>query len=605
MSAGPQRLSTEWRLPPARPEPWLRSGLRQLARDRLFQVLVIAQTLALSPYLGLLAGRPPSFRFRDGFAFVLLGGVTGVALAVGGWRSRLAAERRMHLGVALACLLWALEELLESVVWNGGAGWVAVGLDALFVGFYAAMILATDDALGAGPESRGLQRLEHLELAVFLIGLLLYFAVVPGRFDPEAYLTAIPSTALFLGLDLLIAAWFVRGWRRAGGPKAKFRWAALVVAAGFFVLDDGLYLLSLTSGLDLTAVALDFLWFVPFPILGAALRVGAAETRARRSESDPLQLPTRRLGTNLGWLFAALLPAGHLAVEVFGGWMPASAAPRRWTVLAAALVLGGLAVEHQRRLAHARRAMVEEIETLRQREAIGSRLEAIGSLAGGVALDFQQIVEQLRTRIGELAAIDLDDRSQLDLEAMRRAAERAARLTRDLLAVGQRERPQRRRIELRSWLEGLVAQLREGSQENVRIVCDTGSEPLPCDVDPEQLERVVGNLVLNAREALVEGGTVELALRRRRGGEHAEARPPRDSAPDQVMLVVRDDGPGIDAETRQRIFEPFFTTKRDAVGHGLGLSTALGLVRAHGGELRLASEPGEGAAFEIVLPLAV
>jgi len=605
MKSPGERLSTEWRVPAPPAEPWLGPSLRRLGRNPVFLALLAAQVLAMSPYLGLLIGRPPSLKFRDGISFVLLGAVTGIALAVGGWRSRISSERRLHFGVALACLLWALEELLESLVWDGSAGWLAVALDAMFVGFYASLILATDEAAGAGPRAAGLQRLEHLELAAFLVGLLLYFTVVPGRIDPAAYLTAVPSSVLFLGLDLLTLGWFVWGWSRARGPRARFRWTTLVVTALLFTTDDALYLSTLTAGFELSAVGWDFLWFVPFLTLGMALLAGPVESPAGPGELDPLDLPIRQLGINLGWLLAALLPAGHLAIEVWGEMTPGSAAARRWTVLLATIALGGLATVHQRRLSGARHSLVRELDSIRSREAVGTRLEAIGSLAGGVAHDFRHLVERIGRELDQLETLTVDDRSRRDVDALRRAVERASQLTGNLLAVGQRERPNRQRLDLRAWLDGFAAALREPPEDAVEIECDTGDEPLSADVDAGQLERVVGNLVLNAREALVEGGRIELTLRRREQSpaeDRGSAGAPR--APKGVaVLIVRDNGPGIDEATRRRIFEPFFTTKRDAVGHGLGLSTALGLVRAHGGDLLLTSAPGEGAAFEVLLPL--
>jgi PAS domain S-box-containing protein len=218
------------------------------------------------------------------------------------------------------------------------------------------------------------------------------------------------------------------------------------------------------------------------------------------------------------------------------------------------------------------------------------KLEAVGRLAGGIAHDFNNLL----TAIGGysqflVAGFDADDPRREDALEIVRASDRAAALTSQLLAFSRRQVLLSEVLDLGEIIVGLEKLLSRLLGEGTEL--STSIEP-GCLVrgDRGQLEQVVTNLALNARDAMPSGGKVELAVRRFDG---------------QVELCVRDTGVGMDANTLQHAFEPFFTTKDPGKGTGLGLATVYGIVTQTGGEVSIASEPGQGSTFRVVLPLSL
>ncbi len=226
------------------------------------------------------------------------------------------------------------------------------------------------------------------------------------------------------------------------------------------------------------------------------------------------------------------------------------------------------------------------------------RMEAFAQLAGGVAHDFNNYLtvilghaEQLRSAAGS------DADACESLEAILEAAERSSALTGQLLAFSRKQVLEPRGLDLAELVRRMEPLLRRAVGEHVRLVLDLAG-PAPVHADATQLEQVVVNLALNARDAMLEGGElrIEVAVR------GADARAGTASQEDCVELVVRDTGSGMDDETRARIFEPFFTTKPEGRGIGLGLSTVYGIVRQSGGAVEVSSRPGQGSVFRVRLP---
>ncbi len=216
------------------------------------------------------------------------------------------------------------------------------------------------------------------------------------------------------------------------------------------------------------------------------------------------------------------------------------------------------------------------------------KMEAIGLLAGGVAHDFNNLL----TVIGGHASL-LEEHHALPwglrahVDAIQHAHERAERLTRQLLAFGRRQVMNLRTVALADVAASLADMLRRLIGPHIELVLDLAPDTGYVRADPSQLEQIVVNLAVNARDAMPSGGRLEIRTERRR--YHA-------------ALVVRDTGCGMDAETRARIFEPFFTTKGFDEGTGLGLSTVYGIVEQSGGRITVESEPNCGATFSVLLP---
>jgi CheY-like chemotaxis protein len=191
-----------------------------------------------------------------------------------------------------------------------------------------------------------------------------------------------------------------------------------------------------------------------------------------------------------------------------------------------------------------------------------------------------------------------------ELREARRSADRAAELTRQLLAYGRRQVLRPQRVALNAVIEDMSSLLTRLIGAGVRMERDLGEDADPVLVDPGRLEQVVMNLAINARDAMPAGGVLRLRTRNDRVSAAAATRFPFPFIPgDYVRLEVSDTGIGMDAALQTRIFEPFFTTKPKHVGTGLGLATVYGIVKQSGGYITVESRPGKGTTFRVYLPV--
>jgi PAS domain S-box-containing protein len=248
---------------------------------------------------------------------------------------------------------------------------------------------------------------------------------------------------------------------------------------------------------------------------------------------------------------------------------------------------------------------VTERKALQDRAQGAAKMEALGRLAGGIAHDFNNLLTAIRG-FNDLVLSDLppNDAHRSSLEEVARAADRAGRLTKQLLAYTRRQVLQPRLLRLNDEIEAMTEMLRRIVREDVAIVTEFADDVFPIQVDAGQFEQIVLNLVVNASDAMPNGGRVLLCTSRK----SLEAPQPCDrftiGAGDYAVLTVKDVGVGMDEETAARIFEPFFTTKDRATGTGLGLATVYGIVKQSGGYITVESEPGAGSSFHIWLPRA-
>jgi len=235
-------------------------------------------------------------------------------------------------------------------------------------------------------------------------------------------------------------------------------------------------------------------------------------------------------------------------------------------------------------------------ERLEAQLAQAQRFESLGRLAGGVAHDFNNLLGVISNYAGFLAKQrDLPDALRADVDQIAEAARRGAAVTRQLLQFARREQLRPARFDLGEMLGELAAMLSGPLRPAVELAVD--AEPGSfVEADRGQLEQMVLNLLINARDALPDGGTVTLCCRRRDAGGAG--------GPAHIELTVRDDGVGMTPEVQARVFEPFFTTKPRSEASGLGMASVQGIVEQAGGRVELSSAPGEGTTVTVRLPAA-
>jgi two-component system, cell cycle sensor histidine kinase and response regulator CckA len=231
------------------------------------------------------------------------------------------------------------------------------------------------------------------------------------------------------------------------------------------------------------------------------------------------------------------------------------------------------------------------------------KMESVGQLAGGVAHDFNNLLTVITGRIDFLLdSPNLNDEQQTDLAEIRKATVRATELTRQLLAFSRKQLLQPRVVNLNRVLDDVEPMLRRLIGEDIQIRIEHGSDLGSVTADPGQLQQILMNLALNARDAMPGGGVLTFKT----SNETVSNRPPtisaRLDAGEYVLLAVSDTGLGMDQSTQSRIFEPFFTTKSQGKGTGLGLSTVYGIVKQSGAGISVTSAPNAGTTFEVRFP---
>jgi signal transduction histidine kinase len=323
--------------------------------------------------------------------------------------------------------------------------------------------------------------------------------------------------------------------------------------------------------------------FVFFPIVGwAGLRFGArgAATLVALIAAFALAIATMGIGPFAAFppMFTYLLLFVFLSMSSLSGQLLAAIMAERDEAMTKRLVL-------EEQLRHSQ------------------KMEAVGRLAGGIAHDFNNLLTAIigYTEI-VLHTLDPKDDRRADAEEIGRAAMRAADLTRQMLAFSRRQVLQPKIIDLNTALRKVEPMLRRMIGEDIVMTVNGRAEHPHVRVDPGQVEQVVMNLVVNARDAMPKGGRLTVETLDATLDDAAVADIPDARPGDYVLLSVSDTGIGMPPEVRARIFEPYFTTKEVGKGTGLGLSTAYGIVRQSDGHIAVASELGMGTTFRIYLP---
>ena len=245
----------------------------------------------------------------------------------------------------------------------------------------------------------------------------------------------------------------------------------------------------------------------------------------------------------------------------------------------------------------------KEKEQLQAQLLQAQKMESIGRLAGGVAHDFNNMLGVIVGHV-DLALRRIDSAHELHehLKEIGKAAHRSIQLTRQLLAFARKQTVSLRVFDLNDAVQGMLQMLQRLIGENIELAWAPGEGPLTVRLDPSQLDQILANLAVNARDAISGSGRVSIETHRFRLDDPHGAGCPELSPGDYAQLIFRDNGSGMDEETRSHLFEPFYTTKGVGKGTGLGLATIYGIVTQNGGWIDISSQPGNGTEVTIFLP---
>jgi signal transduction histidine kinase len=248
---------------------------------------------------------------------------------------------------------------------------------------------------------------------------------------------------------------------------------------------------------------------------------------------------------------------------------------------------------------------VTEVKRLEAQFLQAQKMEAVGRLAGGVAHDFNNLLTVISS-YAELILFDpAMEKGRGEIQEIRGAAARAAKLTRQLLAFSRRQAMEPRIINPNDVIRGVEQLIRGLIIGNVEVATSLLPDTPLIRVDPGQLEQVLMNLAINAADAMSEGGRLSIETACRVLDESVRLSDPDVPFGAYALIRVTDTGHGMSAETRTQIFEPFFTTKEPGRGTGLGLSTAYGIVKQSGGHIEVESKEGAGSVFSVYLPAVI
>ena len=344
----------------------------------------------------------------------------------------------------------------------------------------------------------------------------------------------------------------------------------------------------------------DLPWYLPHGLMLVSARSATWRAPSDR-DAHPSAISPRpaRRGRPLV-LYAAALPIVHLVISFTGMLPEATLRARELCVIAVVAVLSVLAVLYQRALERENGRLEREHRSIDKQLQIAQRMEAVGRLAGGMAHDFNNNLQVIQACV-EMQLDDLPehDPARENLHEITAASGRAASLATQLLNVVRRKPCEPEPFALDELIGDMGPMLQRVLGETVRLCIELDESSCCVLADRGEIEQVILNLAINARDAMPSGG--ELTLRTRALSAEG-SRDTEDPEGELALVTLRDTGIGMDEYTRARVFEPFFTTKATEGGTGLGLSVAAGIIRRAGGRMSVQTELGRGSEFRIALP---
>src|SRR5882724_1187316 len=526
--------------------------------------------------------------------------------------------------------LWLAHAVPEAGVWSALSLWWAGDYLGALVVVPVFLIWLT----WAGPAGAPIGRRTALELSVLVGGAVLAIMAVFGGLLPASLLA--PAQYPYLLFPFVIGAALRFGPRGA----SLLTMTVATLAVGYTVRGGGPFVMQTVPSTDTALMLYIGILAVTALSLGpATARQDQAERALREAnehlaaviQSSPLAIYTLDPASTVRtWNRAAEALYGWQAAEVIGRPLPTVGqdledhARLRDRVLRGEALRGvevtrrkkdGTLVNISLSVAPLHDAagqvtgmlsLAADITEMRQLEVQyrqAQKMEAVGRLAGGIAHDFNNLLTAIiGTTALVLEDLGLESRVRLDIQEIEKAAKRAAGLTRQLLIFSRQQVLEPRALDLNALVGNLEKMLQRLIGEDVELVTKPAASLGAVRADAGQLEQAIVNLVVNARDAMPQGGrlTIETAdVELDRG--YVVGHVPTQPGP-YVLLAISDTGVGMDGATKARLFEPFFTTKEPGRGTGLGLATVYGIVKQSGGYIWVYSEPGHGTTFKIYLP---
>lgn len=572
-----------------------------LIRDHWFRLVLLVWILVAAFYL--IPGPWAVWRvyFGDTLLSLTFLPFTIGALAAGVNRLATRNERRFWQALAAAFAVWfaygAIAYFIPDEEWT--LAWSVAG-DCAFLGFYLLILLGIElrPHLQTMDVVEGRQRrLRSSAIIVLLFGWLCYLVVIPAAIDAARYQSELPSFILYLTLDALIVGRLLWVRRESWSVRWATLYGLLALAMTWMFTGDLLETLYIAGIFPVgSGTPLDLWWTVPFVLLVAVARARHAPFEAGQDVLNQDWTPGGRLGNDQllmgGAIFLLVLHHGLYAL----GLLPPETEGYRQVLVQITLVsLASLAIVSFRLLEIERRRVEAREQVLHRELDQARRMDAVARVAGAVAHDFNNLLHVIRARV-DLASDNLPHGHQAheDLREIRSAAMRASAMASDLLTFGRRHPVSAETVSLHTFIDALRRQFKLMAGERATLTIHLRASLDVVSIDAITFERVLLNLVANARNAMPAGGRIEIET----------WNPPAASGtPPRIALAVRDTGHGMTADVLEKAFEPFFTTRRDEGGSGMGLSSAHGSVQAMGGSIRADSEVGVGTSVVIELPV--
>lgn len=529
-----------------------------------------------------------------------------VACRVGLPQHEDAAERRFWRLVALSFAFWLAVSLPYAAIHPSGGwnfGWSIFG-DLGYLCGYLSLLLAIEvqphrrQTGSLGDRERQLRTFGLILMAVFLLA---YFVLVPAAFNGQSYATSVPSFYLFVGLDAIIVVRLFSSRRDAWSIRWSWIYTWLLSGAILTLFGDAMELAGHVGSFTLpSATVADLLWTTPLALI--ALGARASHVTFATEHRVLNEIPHARGALRAGHLLlvaAILLPVAHAVLQLTGALEPQTDRPREVVAALSLLTLGGLALVAYRVLEHDREQMEAKELRLVSELGVARKMDAVARLAASVAHDFNNLIHIIQGRTDILAEqLPEEDPLQEEIREILAASARAADLAGQLMAFGRTQPTSPATVSLHELLTRAEQLLKPLLDEKTRLDVRRSATLDVVQVDPLQFERVILNLVTNARDAMPSGGVVTIETFNP-GFESLGGNPYTDTS--IVQINVSDTGMGMTRETMAHIFEPFFTTK-EGRGAGLGLAIAHGLIQQAGGSIVVDSEVGVGTTFNITLP---